>query len=1117
MSQSDWDTLSGAALAHQLSTQTGTLQVVVLPNVASAVSLYKALKFFAPADLPILTFPDWETLPYDSFSPHADLVSMRIKTLTQLPSLTQGILVVACQSLLGRLAPRTYIAQHSFCVAVGEQYDLMQLREQLVGYGYAVTEQVSEPGQLSLRGSLLDVYPSGSPAPLRIEFFDQEIEQIRHFDPESQLTTDTVTEVTILPAHEFPLNQAGVEHFREQWRQHFSGNPSESAIYQQISQQQHAQGVEYYLPLFFEQTASLFDYLPDNSCFYYHHEVETQLNAFWQEVQQRYQQRAGLPHHPALPPESLYLNPAECLTHTGQPFAKHAPAKSPINNLNDVQPYLESGPNRVLITVASPGRLSALQAQCKQLGLAPETAENWADFLQHNAPLMLCTAPIQQGFYADNLAVVCEHSFSGTRIDTVYHKRQQAPRHAPGISIQQFSDLHAGDVVVHETHGIGQFVGLKTLNSQGLNQEFMTIEYANHDKLYVPIHDLDKITRYISPGGGESQLTRLGSGNWHKARQKALKRAFDTAAELLEVYAKREAKPGFCYPQPGADYQKFAASFAFEETPDQLSAIEDVITDMTSTKSMDRLVCGDVGFGKTEVAMRAAFLAVHANKQVAVLVPTTLLATQHVQSFKDRFAGWPVNITGLSRLVEGGETSKTLKKLADGGVDIIIGTHKLLQKGIQFKDLGLLIVDEEQRFGVTHKEQVKAMRANVDILTLTATPIPRTLHFAMSSLRDLSLITTPPARRLAVKTFVKQFDPVIIKEAIQRELRRGGQVFFLHNQVRDIDEFSDNIKKLLPEVSFRIAHGQMQKRQLEHTMLEFYHQEFQVLICTTIIESGIDIPTANTILIDRADKLGLAQLHQLRGRVGRSHHQAYAYLLTPEAVYLSKDALLRLDAISQANSLGAGFNLAMHDLEIRGAGELLGSQQSGHMQAVGYDCYINMLKQAVKSLKAGKILHTDASSLQLPTGTEIDCGLSSRIPDDYLQDIQIRLGFYKRIANAKQADDFEHIRYELSNRFGPLPADIDNLLQITQLRNWIEPLGIEKLLARQGEASITLAETNQIDQKQLITLLQTRPKSYRLKPPNQLYLSFAEENPSQRLPAIHALLARLFAAGSPSA
>lgn len=1084
----------GLTLA-QLYVKTPKLYCVVTPDTMTAERLQSELTFYLKqASAPIAYFPDWEVLPYDLFSPHGDIVSQRIELLSTLTQWQQGILILPMHTLMQKLPPVGYFAQHGFKFNVGEPLALTAFKDKLVQYGYHHTNQVYHHGEFATRGSIIDLFPSGLDYPIRIELFDDEIESIRFFDPDTQTSSDTVHTVDLRPAHEYPFDEAGRETFRANWRAQFEGDPTRCSIYHDVGQGVNPGGIESYLPLFFDQLETLFDYLPSETCFIKYPQTSDASQQYWKEVHHRYEQRAGDITRPLLPPESLYLPPEMLFNRLNQTqllsFSQSDPTPfyplSPLPELN-IQPklahplvrldaYIHDSNTRILLVAESAGRKEVLLELLAKHHQYPHEVADWHAFLATNEPVCITVAPIHEGVTLTDvkLSLITEDQLFG---EQVAQKRRQRSQKDLGEIIKDLAELTPGMAVVHFEHGVGRYKGLTTIDIGELQQEFLTLEYANATQLHVPLHDLHLISRYSAADTGNAPLHTLGSAQWQKTKEKAAKRIRDSAAELLEIYAKRAAKPGHAYAVTES-YQQFARAFPFEETADQHAAIDAVIEDMVSPHPMDRLVCGDVGFGKTEVAMRAAFIAAEAGKQVLCLVPTTLLAQQHYETFCDRFADWPFKIAVLSRFQTAKTQTDILAGLANGKVDIVIGTHKLLQKDLKLKDLGLLIIDEEHRFGVHQKEKIKSLRTDVDTLTLTATPIPRTLNLAFSGLRDLSMITTPPAKRLSVKTFVHEHSKAMVIEAVSRELMRGGQVYYLHNNVETIHSVRDELTDWLPQARIAIAHGQMRERELEQTMADFYHHKYNVLVCTTIIETGIDIPTANTIIMDRADKFGLAQLHQLRGRVGRSHHQAYAYLLTPHKSALRKDAKARLEAISRYDELGVGFNLASEDLEIRGAGDILGEGQSGHMQEIGYTLYTELMAKAVKAIRNGETWTLDAAVES--SAMEINLPMSCLFPEDYIYDVQTRLRLYKRLANCESREAIHALQSEVIDRFGPLPPAAKALFSQTQLQLVAHQLGVKSISGAAQSVKLAFAAKPKVDPGKLIELIQTQSDLYQL-------------------------------------
>ncbi|GLZ24152.1 transcription-repair coupling factor [Stutzerimonas sp. Brlt_13] len=1124
-----WGNLPGAALSLAIAEAASNAKrftLLLTADSQSAERLQEELAFFAP-DLPVLHFPDWETLPYDLFSPHQDIVSQRIATLYQLPELSHGVLVVPITTALHRLAPKRFLLGSSLVLDVGQKLDVEQMRLRLEAAGYRCVDTVYEHGEFAVRGALIDLFPMGSALPYRIDLFDDEIETLRTFDPENQRSIDKVESIRLLPAREFPLKKEAVTGFRARFRERFDVDFRRCPIYQDLSTGITPAGIEYYLPLFYEETATLFDYLPEDSQVFSLPGIEQAAEQFWNDVRNRYEERRVDPERPLLPPAELFMPVEDCFARLklwprvvasqqdvepgigrerfpAQPLPELAIESKASEPLGKLRQFLDGFPGRVLFTAESAGRREVLLELLARLKLRPQEVEGWGGFLASEERLAIAIAPLDEGLLLDEVALVAESPLFGQRV--MQRRRREKSRDGGDNVIKNLTELREGAPVVHIDHGVGRYQGLVTLEIEGQAQEFLLLQYADEAKLYVPVASLHLIARYTGSDDALAPLHKLGSETWQKAKRKAAEQVRDVAAELLDIYARRAARQGYAFKDPQVDYETFAAGFPFEETPDQQAAIDAVREDLLSAKPMDRLVCGDVGFGKTEVAMRAAFIAVHGGKQVAVLVPTTLLAQQHYNSFRDRFADWPVRVEVMSRFKSAKEVQNAITELADGKIDILIGTHKLLQDDVKFSNLGLVIIDEEHRFGVRQKEQLKALRSEVDILTLTATPIPRTLNMSIAGMRDLSIIATPPARRLSVRTFVMEANNPTIKEALLRELLRGGQVYYLHNDVKTIEKCAADLQALVPEARIAIGHGQMRERDLEQVMSDFYHKRFNVLVASTIIETGIDVPSANTIIIERADKFGLAQLHQLRGRVGRSHHQAYAYLLTPPRKAMTDDAQKRLEAIANAQDLGAGFVLATHDLEIRGAGELLGEGQSGQIQAVGFTLYMEMLERAVKAIRKG-----EQPNLEQPLGggPEINLRLPALIPEDYLPDVHARLILYKRIANAADEDGLKELQVEMIDRFGLLPEPTKNLVRLTLLKLQAEKLGITKIDAGPQGGRIEFSADTSVDPMVLIKLIQSQPNRYKFEGATLFKFQVPMERPEERFNTLEALLERL--------
>jgi transcription-repair coupling factor (superfamily II helicase) len=1085
--------LAGSADALALARLAASEKPLAVISAAAldAQRLVEELAWLAP-QLRVCLLPDWETLPYDQFSPHHDLVSERLATLYRIQRGDFDVAVVSAPTALGRLCPPGYLAARTFLIESGKRLDLDGLRQQLVVAGYQAVTQVVAPGEFCFRGGLIDLFPTGAALPYRLDLDDDLVDAIKTFDVDSQRTVYAVKEIRLLPAREFPLDDEGRARFRSRWREIFEGDPSKKRLYKDVSTGIPAAGIEYYLPLFFESVATLFDYLPAETVLVLHGDVPAAAQEFWRDATSRFNLLGGDPDRPLLPPAQIFV-PAEeffvrakdlprvdilaageeeqaqpLLAAPLPPVAVDRRAQDPLAALKR---FLDGSGLRVLVAAESPGRRETMLTYFGEYGLQPSPCASFEEFLKGEKAFCIGVAPVSRGFVmpAEGWAIVTEAElYAG-----VVRRRARGAEKRSSVEgmLRDLSELKVGDPVVHEQHGIGRFQGLVSLNLDEGQAEFLLLEYEGGDKLYVPVAQLGVIGRYSGAQPEEAPLHKLGSGQWDKAKERAAKQVRDAAAELLALYAKRAARLGFAFSVDQKSLEAFADGFGFEETPDQATAIEAVVKDMAAGKPMDRLVCGDVGFGKTEVALRAAFVAVADKKQVAVLCPTTLLAEQHFQTFSDRFADWPVTIAELSRFKSQKETSENLKKLESGELDIAVGTHKLLSGDVKFSRLGLVIIDEEHRFGVRQKEALKKLRAEVDVLTLTATPIPRTLAMSLEGIRDFSVIATAPQRRLAIKTFVRTETSGTIREAVLRELKRGGQVYFLHNDVASIERMRERLLRLLPEARIAVAHGQMRERELERVMRDFTAQRSNVLLCSTIIETGIDNPHANTIVIDRADKFGLAQLHQLRGRVGRSHHQAYAYFLTPPEEALKKNALKRLEAIQMMEELGSGFYLAMHDLEIRGAGEVLGESQSGEIQEVGFNLYARMLDRAVRRLKHGKAIDWEGS---VDVSAEVNLHVPALLPETYCSDVHERLSLYKRLADAESGDALDALREELVDRFGDLPDPARALLECHRVRIAARPLGVQRVDATHEAVQLQFVKNPPIDAAKVIAFIKRR-------------------------------------------
>ena len=1125
-----WSGLHGSALALALLSAARAhrnISLVITRSSHQAQVLARDLQLLSSGPLSILQFPDHETLPYDPFSPHPDIIAERLKTLSELSTLKTGLLLVPVSSLAQRLPPADYILQRSFRLKKGQPLVIEEFRQRLQHAGYESSEQVYQSGQYAVRGSVLDLFPSGSPAPFRLDLFDEEIDSIREFDPESQRSTGKVDQIDMLPAREYPADEESLDSFRRAFRNRFDVDTRRVTLYQDLRSGIHPQGLEQYLPLFFTETSSILDYLPRPPQLVLQDGVYKAAEDQARRTTERWEQRRHDIERPLLDPEELFfstehlrerldgfntvhlLEPdknrrsAPLFLSEGAPDVHiHERGKSAAAKLVE---FVDGFDGRILFAADTAGRREVLRTTLAAFEIKPKTFDSFAAFHGEGRRLGLAVLPIDEGFVIPGeLALLTESQLFGGR--TRPKTQRAVSERDPESIIRNLTDLSAGAPVVHEDHGVGRYRGLKTLEIDQRQAEFLMLEYADNDKLYVPVSSLHLVSRYTGSDPDSAPLHRLGSQQWEKARRKAARQVRDVAAELLDLYSRRLAREGFSFPLDEQLYAEFASGFPFEETPDQQHAIDAVVGDLVSDKPMDRVVCGDVGFGKTEVALRAAFVAVQAGRQVALLVPTTLLAQQHYSTFSDRLADWPVKVELLSRFRTGKQMNEVLEQLASGQVDIVIGTHRLIQKDIRFRKLGLVIIDEEQRFGVRQKERLTQLRTEVDLLTLTATPIPRTLNMAMSGIRELSIIATPPARRMAVKTLISEWDKGVLREALHREIQRGGQVFVLHNEVRTIERIAREIQELAPNARLSIAHGQMPERELEAVMLDFYRQRFNILVCTTIIESGLDVPTANTIVINRADKFGLAQLHQLRGRVGRSHHRAYAYLIVPERRSMTPDARKRLEAIASLEELGAGFTLATHDMEIRGAGELLGAEQSGQIHQIGFSLYSDMLARAVDALRRGEEPELDRP---VHRGIDIELHVPALIPESYLVDVQARLTLYKRIASAADSARLRELQVEMIDRFGLLPEPIRNLFEIAELRLLADRLGLKRLDFGPQGGRVEFSDETTAEPARVIRLIQERVHDYRMDGPNRLRIMIREEDAAARMAEARRLMEAL--------
>jgi transcription-repair coupling factor (superfamily II helicase) len=1120
---------SVALSAVELAEAHDSALLVIANDPRHADQLEAEIRWFAGQDLPVQHFVEWETLPYDSFSPHQDIVSQRLTVLASLRDFRRGIVIISGPSLLQRLPPVDYVTARSLQLQQGQTLDRQSFIDSLGACGYLRVPQVNEHGEFAVRGSLLDVFPMGSEQPLRIDFFDDELESLRYFSAETQISGDKVDSIRILPAREIPLDDSDIRFFRQRYRERFEGQPSKSRVYREVSEGIAHGGIEYFLSLFFETTAGFTDYLPPGTIVFRPTDLGQTLDQSWSEIEERYELCSLDPERPILKPDESFKSAAtvadklkafQQVSYSAQSLVE---IETNVNLSTRLPPairiearyedaaqslmqFLGNFNGRVLFTADSAGRRESVIELLSGRGLKVSRVDAWQTFRSGDQPIGVAVAPIEDGVLLpeQGLAIVSEHQLFGEK-PRQSNRRRRAERD-PETIIRELNDLQEGSPVVHAEYGVGRYLGLTTLEAGGVLGEFLHLEYADGDKLYVPVNALDLISRYTGASPENAPLHRLGSDQWAKAKKRAIKRIRDVAAELLDVYARRAARPGHKFRWPEADYRAFEDGFPFEPTEDQERTINEVLADLASEQPMDRVVCGDVGFGKTEVALRATFAAVHGGKQVAILVPTTLLAQQHGQTFRDRFADWPVRIEVLSRFCTPKQAKDIVAGLKSGVVDVVIGTHRLLQHTRDFKDVGLVIIDEEHRFGVRHKEAIKSLRSEIDVLTLTATPIPRTLNMSLGGLREMSLITTPPAERLSVRTFVSEWNDVVIREACLREIKRGGQVYFIHNRVEDIVNLEQRLSALIPEAEIRIGHGQMPERQLEQVMLDFYHRRFNILLCTTIVESGIDVPTANTIIINRADRFGLAQLHQLRGRVGRSHHRAYAYLMAPPKAVMTTDAIKRLEAIDSLEDLGSGFILATHDLEIRGAGELLGETQSGQIQEIGFSLYTELLGRAVAALKSGKSVDLDKP---LNAGVEINLHLPALLPEDYVPDVHLRLMLYKRIANAGDRAELRDLQIELIDRFGLLPEAAKNHMRIAAIKLDAIALGVVKIDASDKGGYLVFGEPTSTDPLALVKLVQNEGQVYRLSGAHRLQFRIDLSDPEIRFRFIGKLLDNL--------
>ena len=1122
-----WGSLFGSSEALALTEFAESNKGVVLyiaRDIAHHDEIKKALLFFKKS-IKILDFSSWEVLAFDHFSPHPDIVSSRIHTLSKLSSIETAIVVTTVETLSQRLCPKDYINKYSLNLKTRQDLEIDSFTECLIKIGYRRVTTVMEPGEFSLKGALIDLYPMGAANPYRIDLFDNEIDSIRSFDPSTQRSIDVIEEVYLLPAREFASDNQSINIFKKNYLSEFGS--TDGFIYTEVSEGRYPGGIEFYLPLFFDRTDTLFDYIPNISSIVYQKGLGELLKTQSNELLERFEYCQNSLERLPLPINKVFLDSSDFFSalndkkqiqiqtskiqqNTGLNFSSsilpplkiEAQAKKPLNKLIK---FIESFRGRVLIVCESDGRQSVLVDLLSSYGLKPTQCSDWIDFINQSSKLCITSARLNEGVVFEKIAIISENNLFGK--DAIKQQRRRRAKHKDfDEAIKSLVEIQLGDPVVHEHYGIGRYLGLESRSFDENQQDFLSLEYANGSKLMVPITNLNLISRYSGASSDHAPLHKLGSQQWTKAKRKAAEALYDVAAELLEIYAKRQSQKGFSYPAPNDSYSSFVSSFKFEETPDQLKTMNDVLLDMQSDRPMDRLVCGDVGFGKTEIAMRAAFLAVESGKQVAILVPTTLLANQHYQTFNDRFSKFPIVIKSLSRFQDMKEQKQIKMELKEGKIDIVIGTHKLIQGDIKYQKLGLIIIDEEHRFGVKQKESLKKIRGQSDILTMTATPIPRSLNMALGSLRELSIIASPPAKRTAIQTFVDLWDDNTIIEACSRELHRGGQIFVVHNEIDTIDNMAESFKALMPNLKIRIAHGQMPSKELEQIMTDFYHQRFQVLVCTTIIETGIDIPSANTIIINNAQNFGLAQLHQLRGRVGRSHHKAYAYLVIKSHQSITQNAKKRLDAIASLEELGAGFMLANHDLEIRGAGDLLGENQSGKISEIGFNLYHDLLKRTIHAIKNNTQLDIKEA---LTEEVEINPGIACIIPDTYLPDVHERLILYKRIASANNEEELKDLKIEMIDRFGALPDSTSNLFESSSLKNYSNHIGVLKINIYDDKAEITLNEKNSIDTSKIINLIQTKPTQYQLKNQNTIVINESMEPDMSRISKISKLLSTI--------
>ena len=1117
------DSAASHAIAEAVTGLAGPF-LIIAQNSLSAEKIFSELKFFLKKSENVVYLPDWETLIYDSFSPHDDIISNRLEVLNKIQENPYLLLVAPCQTLMHKLPPPSFVFGSSLLIETEQEINIGELRQNLKTKVYREVKTVVAHGEYAIRGSIIDIFPMGSETPYRVDLFDNIVDSIRTFDPETQRSLVKKNKISMFPAKEFPFTKTDINYFKNQWHIHFGGEPKHCPVYRDVSNGIPPAGIEYYLKFFFEQTATIFDYLP-NETMIFSESIEEQVKEFWRNAETRYQSLRFDIRRPILPKKDIILDPDDffgCMRSRSFSNFEAIKKKNSIVNsymelpdefrnrkrTSPIMPLIklsEASKKKLLIVAETDGRRELIDETLRKEGVKAETVKNWGSFVQSDARIAITAASMQRGFASKLFDVITERELFGEEIFLARKKKRTVDNFAELI-VKNLNELKLDDAVVHVDHGVGRYKGLQILDIEGRDTEFLVISYEDDAKLYVPVSSLELISRYSGLEGTAPPLHRLGGDVWTKAKKKAAIQVRDVAAELLDIYSRRGAAKGFSHQRPGEEYEQFVQRFPFQETPDQEKAISNVLRDMMSTQPMDRLICGDVGFGKTEVAMRAAFIAINSGKQVVALVPTTLLARQHEETFRDRFAETAANIESISRFKTKSEQHQILKSLAQGNLDIVIGTHSLLKENINFCDLGLLIIDEEHRFGVRQKEKLKSLRSGVDILTMTATPIPRTLNMAISGLRDLSIIATPPERRLSIKTFVHEKSEHLVKEAIQRELLRGGQVFYLQNQVHSIEKTAEQLRKGIPEATISIAHGQMREQQLEQVMLNFHRKNSNVLVCTTIIETGLDISNANTIIIERADKFGLAQIHQLRGRVGRSHHQAYAYLLVPPEDSLTSSAQKRLEAISESEDLGAGFVLASHDLEIRGAGEILGDGQSGNIQSIGYSMFSELLDKAVNDIRSGKIPTLEDFRKK---AIEVNLNVPALIPENYLPDAHMRLILYKRIASTSTAEETKELQVEMIDRFGLFPNEVKNLFYITLLKLKAKNLGIEKLTAKESGLKIRFEENPSVKPESIIKLMEENPSRYSFNRGNEILVNVSMTTADDKFASIEELLSKL--------